>query len=110
MNIKCCEFLCQVVQKYIINNLVKKKKLNHLGQSILFICYFLKQLLHNYGVYKMAEKEEGRQSSLYCVTRNMRINCTQNHVVSRPGDCGSRPGLGMTGQCTLCSSQLQKIL
>uniref|UniRef100_A0A452Q7C5 Uncharacterized protein n=1 Tax=Ursus americanus TaxID=9643 RepID=A0A452Q7C5_URSAM len=26
MNIKCCEFLCQVVQKYIINNLVKKKR------------------------------------------------------------------------------------
>uniref|UniRef100_A0A452ELI8 Uncharacterized protein n=1 Tax=Capra hircus TaxID=9925 RepID=A0A452ELI8_CAPHI len=28
MNIKCCKFLCQVVQKYIINNLVKKKKRN----------------------------------------------------------------------------------
>lgn len=52
----------------------------------MFICYFLKQPLHNYGVYKMAEKEEGRQSSLYCITGNTRINCTKNHMVSGPGD------------------------
>lgn len=67
MNIKCCEFFCQVVQKYIINNLVKKKTnneiVNHLGQSILCLRYFLKQPLHNYGVYKMAGKEEGEAAS-----------------------------------------------
>lgn len=41
INIKCCEFLCQVVQKYVINNLLKKKIANHLGQSILFYLYML---------------------------------------------------------------------
>lgn len=89
MNIKCCEFLCQVVQKYIINNLVKKKEeiVNHLGQSILCLCYFLKQSPHNYGVYEMAEKEEGRRSSLYCVTRNTGIKWTENHTVSTAGGC-----------------------
>lgn len=76
----------------------------------MFICYFLKQPLHNYGVYKMAEKEEGRQSSLYCITGNTRINCTKNHMVSGPVTGGSRPDLGMIEQHTLYSSPLQKTL
>lgn len=66
MNIKCCEFFCQVVQKYIINNLVKKKKRNCKPSWPVyskFTCYFLKQPLHNYGVYKMAGKEEGEAAS-----------------------------------------------
>lgn len=85
MNIKCCEFLCQVVQKYIINNLVKKKSVNHVGQSILCLRDFLKQSPQGYRAYKMAEKEEGRRRSLYCDT-NSRMNCTKNHVLSMPGD------------------------
>lgn len=50
INIKCCEFLCQVVQKYVINNLLKKKLQTTLGSLYysIFICYFLRQLLHNH--------------------------------------------------------------
>lgn len=93
-----------MVQKYIINKLVKKRRNCKPSWSVysMFICYFLKQPLHNYGVYKMAEKEE-RRRSLRCMTRNIRINyCTKHSTWFLCQVTGeSRPGLGMTGQHTL---------
>lgn len=56
MNIKCCEFLCQVVQKYIINKLVKKNGQPSWPVYSMFML-FLKQLLQNHGASEMAEKE-----------------------------------------------------
>lgn len=110
-HLKCCEFFYQVVQKYIINKLVKKRRNCKPSWSVysMFICYFLKQPLHNYGVYKMAEKKE-RRRSLCCMTRNIRINYCTKHITwflcQVTGE--SRPGLGMTGQHTLCNSQVQQ--
>lgn len=67
----------------------------------MFICYFLKQPLHNYGVYKMVEKEEGRQAALLHYEDHQdktvqRITWSLDQVTG-----GSRPGLGMVEQHTL---------
>uniref|UniRef100_A0A2K6SKX6 Uncharacterized protein n=1 Tax=Saimiri boliviensis boliviensis TaxID=39432 RepID=A0A2K6SKX6_SAIBB len=43
MNIKCCEFVCQVVQKYIINNLVKKRNCEP-SRNCFIIMGFTKRL------------------------------------------------------------------
>lgn len=72
----------------------------------MFTCYFLKQLLHNYGVYKKTGKEKAQQPPLH--HREHRANCTKSHLASTPVAVGSRPGSGMIGQCTLCNSQLEQ--
>uniref|UniRef100_A0A8C9ALH0 Uncharacterized protein n=1 Tax=Prolemur simus TaxID=1328070 RepID=A0A8C9ALH0_PROSS len=41
INIKCCEFLCQVVQKYIINNLVKKRNCKPSWSVYSILCLYV---------------------------------------------------------------------
>lgn len=67
MNIKCREFFCQVVQKYIINNLVFKKRNCKPSWPVysMFICYFLKQPPHNYGFTKWLGKKKAKQPPLH---------------------------------------------
>lgn len=73
INIKCHEFLCQVVQKYIINNLVFlffilffKETVNHPGQSILVYVYMLfsQAITSQLWFTKWPTKGGGRQNRL----------------------------------------------
>uniref|UniRef100_A0A2I3RR30 Uncharacterized protein n=1 Tax=Pan troglodytes TaxID=9598 RepID=A0A2I3RR30_PANTR len=41
MNIKCCGFVCQVVQKYIINNLVKKRNCEPSWSVYSILCLYV---------------------------------------------------------------------